>query len=632
MVLGIIALIIGTTLAQGLDTGNNLAGIVGGLSGALAPVLPLISLSKSSSDAHDLDDRLATAVWNEWAQAIEERKLLHPQPLPVRWRRSQHPVAGPVSAATGSTSTGARFDPLPGLESVDHTQLEEGDATSLHTVYGGLGSGRLLLLGPAGSGKSAAAILLLQDALRFRYQASVEARERVPVPVMFTLHGWDPTIAVIDWLADKLVESYPIFRNHDHATDMLSTGRVAVLLDGLDEMPEHTRSNALTALAGVPFRLVITSRIDEALTTAETTILAGAVALELQPIPPDSAAHYLLADRPAPPPTAWQNLAEHLTADDSDSAVHQALANPLTLSLLRDVYNPADPVDKLLDTTRFPTATDIGNHLLDHTIDAAYTPRPGQPQPPYTIKTARNALVYLATRMTAAETHDFAWWNFPVVISNNPIITSPMQPQRLRLEPRRLAVGLAFGLMGGLAGGGIIGLVLLLIFGITDGFVTGVVAGLVDGLALGLAHGLGIGPTAELCRSHLVDHDFRSPSILWRQDRNSIITLAILIGPGTGIATGTITTLTFGFAIGIIFGISYGLFSILITLLSSPFVIVKLSYIRLSNKNSIPRNMIRFLEDARARRLIRTVGPLYQFSHTALQERLASERIRSAEP
>ncbi|SDK19780.1 hypothetical protein SAMN04487820_105193 [Actinopolyspora mzabensis] len=56
---------------------------------------------------------------------------------------------------------------------------------------------------------------------------------------MFTLHSWDPTIAATDWLPDKLVESYPIFHNCEHATEMLPAGRVTVFLDGLDKIPEH---------------------------------------------------------------------------------------------------------------------------------------------------------------------------------------------------------------------------------------------------------------------------------------------------------------------------------------------------------------------------------------------------------
>jgi hypothetical protein len=39
----------------------------------------------------------------------------------------------------------------------------------------------------------------------------------------------------------------------------------------------------------------------------------------------------------------------------------------------------------------------------------------------------------------------------------------------------------------------------------------------------------------------------------------------------------------------------------------------------------VPVRMVRFLEDARARQLLRTVGPVYQFRHATLQDRLARQ-------
>ncbi|MDQ2708091.1 MAG: hypothetical protein M3Z25_10840 [Actinomycetota bacterium] len=59
-------------------------------------------------------------------------------------------------------------------------------------MYAGLGSGRLVIVGAPGAGKSGAAVLLVLHALRHREQLSEAARAGVPVPVMFTVHGWNP--------------------------------------------------------------------------------------------------------------------------------------------------------------------------------------------------------------------------------------------------------------------------------------------------------------------------------------------------------------------------------------------------------------------------------------------------------
>jgi len=54
---------------------------------------------------------------------------------------------------------------------VNPALLAAGDLGDLHSVYGGLGSGRLVIAGPPGSGKTGAAVLLLLAALRRRAQA-----------------------------------------------------------------------------------------------------------------------------------------------------------------------------------------------------------------------------------------------------------------------------------------------------------------------------------------------------------------------------------------------------------------------------------------------------------------------------
>ena len=158
---------------------------------------------------------LASAMRAQWEQAAAERGLLHPAPLPIRWRRSADPVAGPPSAATATWDGHVPFAPLPGLAGVTASGLRAGNRKALHRVYGGLPSGRVVVLGGPGSGKSSVAVLLLLDALRHREQVVREERGRVPVPVLTTLSGWDAENRTFEeWFVGKLRE-VPLLRGRE---------------------------------------------------------------------------------------------------------------------------------------------------------------------------------------------------------------------------------------------------------------------------------------------------------------------------------------------------------------------------------------------------------------------------------
>lgn len=88
-------------------------------------------------------DALAEATKEQWARSATERQLLYPEPIPVLWARSSKPIAGPPSVAVDSK----QFSPLPGLAPCTLDQLLEGEIQDLHAIYGGLGSGRLVIVG-----------------------------------------------------------------------------------------------------------------------------------------------------------------------------------------------------------------------------------------------------------------------------------------------------------------------------------------------------------------------------------------------------------------------------------------------------------------------------------------------------
>src|SRR5262249_54021319 len=50
-----------------------------------------------------------------------------------------------------------------------------------------------------------------------------------------------------------------------------------------------------------------------------------------------------------------------------------------------------------------------------------------------------------------------------------------------------------------------------------------------------------------------------------------------------------------------------------------------LAFAQLAASDRTPVRLMRFLEDARSRRVLRTVGPVYQFRHARLPDRLATQ-------
>ena len=478
---------------------------------------------------------------DQWTRAAADRQLLQPEPIPVRWGRPAQPLAGPVSAAVGSR----QFSPLPGLSPVREEQLNRGGLRDLYAVYGGLGSGRMIIAGPPGSGKSGAAVLLLLAALKHRQQVPPEDRSLMPVPVLFTLHGWNPrTERFQSWLALRLQQAYPLFggrRGRATALALIDGGKLAVILDGLDEIPEELRPVALRSLSQqAAFRVVILTRSAEMAAAARQNLLAGALAIELLPVDPQTAADYLTRVQLDPPPSGWRELIQYLR-HARGSPLDQALSSPLTLTLVRDTYRSGDDIRELLDlcagSGHALAPEDIEDHLLDRVLPAAYEPVLGGRPPRYQLEVAQRALGYLATQMNSRGTRDLAWWRIPAWVPRNP-----------RVLVTALSVGSITGLLTGLAIGIVAGRK-----GAIAGTIAGHGTGLVIALIVGIGTGLVAGPGSEVVargrgrRASVSPAQIASPQ--WRH-------LAARRALGTGLVAGLAVGLGFGAGFGAEFGAS----------------------------------------------------------------------------
>jgi hypothetical protein len=621
--------------------------------------------------AQHVDD-LAATVRSQWEEEATRRKLLAPAPLPIRWTLAAPELRGPVESAVGVPGQPSRFQTLPGLPDVTGQILScGGGRAELHRVYGGLPSGRLVITGEPGVGKTGAGIMLLLDALAHRARLSDDERVKVPVPVMFTLADWDPNVASFEgWLEGKLAATYYAGQaGRQQAKAVVDDGQVAAFVDGLDEINADLRPIALEAMSASRVRLVLLTRTEEMAIAAREHRLMDAAVLELCAVEAAAAADYLHRALPGQPPAHWDDLLDQLRARP-EGHLAGSLRTPLTLTLVRDTYRAGDDVSDLLDASHTSEPRTIEEHLLDRIIGAAYTPRPGERYPAYNAGEAERTLSFLAERMIRDGTRDLAWWHLrrwaprwprlltrvlPVglAIALTITITLPEDPWELwdllaflgilslgglgyrlqgrgphRVRPLRwssivtrralkvgLAGGLAFGFLGVVFWFIIFGysIAYALMFGLAGGFAFAIVAGITQ-------------PGADVTAPV-------RPMALWRSDQRAAFLFGLTFGLMTGAAFSFyvfVDELSFGevqwseFLLGVLIVVpSFGLIAALLGWLWSMAVTTRLAIGQLAIGHRVPMRLLHFLEDARTREILRTVGPVYQFRHARLQDHLA---------
>jgi hypothetical protein len=135
--------------------------------------------------------------------------------------------------------------------------------------------------------------------------------------------------------------------------------------------------------------------------------------------------------------------------------------------------------------------------------------------------------------------------------------------------------------------------------------------GLVVGFLFGLMKHVSLGGVGDITPS--------DPPESWRRDRNQGLVGGLVFGLVAGFLFGLMSLFGFGLVGLLLFGLMFGLMFVLGTATWATALACALS----TFTHGTPLRMIRFLEDARARNVLRTVGPVYQFRHARLQDRLA---------
>lgn len=330
---------------------------------------------------------LARETHSYWLEQSRTRGIGAPIPAAVRWKWSDPSVAAPVVEIAGQSSR----------------EFSEGVVTELgDQLYDALPAegGRLVIAGAAGSGKTATMLLLLLHVL---------GRRRVspqPIPIWLTLGSWNPRIPVADWVVAQLVRDYPGIELAEWsakvvAREMFERGRVALFLDGLDEMPAPYRPRALAQLNQVDhLRFVVTSRPAEFEAAVSKARLFGASVVETIPLTPAAAGDFLLREQLAGRRAMWQQVVSDV-ANDPDGALATAFRTPLALSLAREIYMSSGDPRELSDSSRLPTSEAVMDFLLERFLHIAYPHARDRER-------AVRVLRWIALRMSPSR--DLAWW------------------------------------------------------------------------------------------------------------------------------------------------------------------------------------------------------------------------------
>ncbi len=471
---------------------------------------------------------LAGWVRGQWLHEAADRRLHDPDPVAVEW----HPTELELGGLTGSLTVGAlKFTG----STVDVAELGEG--------FRKLERHRLVVIGEPGMGKTTLAVLLLLELLK-----PGVADQGQPVPVLFSLASFDPAQDSVDtWLARKLGQDYPSLREAAFGTGapaaLVRQRLILPVLDGLDEVPDAARPDAIIALnqalADGELGVILTCRTSEFRAAVRSgEVLSSAAVIEPRPVRPADAAAYLESGLGSELRSQWQPVLACLRCQPSGVPLSEALTTPLMLWLVRRVYRDVgrDPAD-LADPAVFPDAAAIQAHLLDDLVAAlikANSPRPessdpnqaNRPQHAWNTDKALRWLRCLARQLDERDTPDLAWW------------------QLWRAVPSvglGVAAGLAVAVGSGLSAG--------LSAGPTPGPVT---AGAIVGSAAGLTAGLSIGRVFAGWRRPGRSRWLRMPP------RTGQLLARLVSAPGAVLAAGLGAGLTLGLAYGIASGITHG--------------------------------------------------------------------------
>jgi hypothetical protein len=195
-------------------------------------------------------DQLAESIGKKWVDEAAIRRLNDPYPLPVSWHAADASLSSPWESLVNLASNGAGWTaPLgPRVWAVGPSELS-GKGGELADILARVPTGRLVVLGEPGAGKTMLMVRLVLDFLARRAVGG-------PVPFLASIASWNPVEQNLrDWLTAQLLIDHPGLAGspltgteRTQAAWLLASGLILPVLDGLDEIPEQVRGQAISQI------------------------------------------------------------------------------------------------------------------------------------------------------------------------------------------------------------------------------------------------------------------------------------------------------------------------------------------------------------------------------------------------
>jgi hypothetical protein len=629
-------------------------------------------------------DQLAVAVGAQWEAEARVRRLNDPYPLSVSWAAADASVTVAWDSLVKLATSGAGWS-LPSSTGTWAASPDDlaGTGGELVEVLAQVPTGRLVVLGEPGAGKTMLMIRLLLDLLARRASGG-------SVPILASVASWNPAEQDLrEWVGDQLLIDHPALANppptgrteSTQAAALLESGLILLLLDGLDEIPGGIRASAISRINDAlrpGEHVVVTCRTQHYQDAVrpqkgiEVTLRAAA-AVQLLPLTAEAVRDYLCDDAAGPVAKArWGPVLQML---DTEAPTGQALRTPLMVGLARTIYNPrpGELVGALDDPAELCDLADrdaVESLLFEAFIPAAYRPDTAGR---WGAQDAPRWLTFLAGHLERTIVGpDLAWWQLPLAVPN---LTLWIGLVRAVVAGALAVFAVAIGVETGVVAGGTVGIVIGVGVGVGAaggaavgvkrlptpasgirwkppslsvvgaGAVVGIVAGtlfrvsgLGDGYAAAAGAGFGVVVAAGIWLitqegAPLDISSAASPPALLARDHRAAIEIGL--GVGSGLLAAFIL---FGFATALIAGHKVGPGAEFGVFLGAGFALAvgagasfkaawpyyEIARVWLALRHRLPWPLMDFLDDAHRRGVLRQAGAVYQFRHIELQHRLAN--------